>query len=466
MKRRIASLPPVTQEIFNEKVLAAKATSTEAAAKASFEKSCYACQKAFYSENSYQNHVKSSKHKQREARLSKEGDNASVMSSAFSLGEPIGKSDADVSGVTDDLKQATIAEDKEDEDMEENDDEEKDDFSASACLFCRAEAADVEANVEHMYKSHGMFIPERNYLVDLEGLIRYLYRKVNENHECIYCHAIRNNADGARTHMRDKGHCMIAFEAEEEQIEIGQYYDFRSTYSDDEEDEDEDEIMVEGGGVKVDGDDEGWETDASSVDDDEIDSRRKAPLIYQDDYELHLPSGKSVGHRSLAKYYRQNLHNYPTSEERAERQLAIENGEIEEEEKPRGRNEKRALITRANGGVGMLGATDEQKQAAITSERRERTRNLRAENRYLARVQRANNSQKHFRVCYSHRVTLFSLQNLLTNSIGPSLAVIYSLAISLHCYQHYSCLLVEQLSGYNDQLPSHLSQVFNPAISG
>ncbi|KAJ5638288.1 Cytoplasmic 60S subunit biogenesis factor REI1 [Penicillium lividum] len=399
MKRRIAALPPVSQEIFNEKVLAAKVTSTEAAAKASYEKSCHACQKAFFSENSYQNHVKSSKHKQREARLSKEGDNASVMSSAFSLGEPVAKAqDADVSNVTDDLKAATIAEDKEDEEMEE----EKDEFSSSHCLFCRTESSDIEANVEHMFKNHGMFIPERKYLVNLEGLINYLYRKINDNHECLYCHAIRNNADGARTHMRDKGHCMIAFEAEEEQIEIGQYYDFRSSYSDDEED-DEDETMAEAGGVKVqssDADEAGWETEtsASSLDDDEIDSRRKAPLIYQDDYELHLPSGKSVGHRSLAKYYRQNLHNYPSPDERATRQLAIENGEIEEEEeKSRGRNQKRALITRANGGDGMIAATDEQKQAALISERRDRTRTQRAENKYLARIQKQNNSQKHFR---------------------------------------------------------------------
>ncbi|KAJ5953603.1 Cytoplasmic 60S subunit biogenesis factor REI1 [Penicillium verhagenii] len=400
MKRRIASLPPVSQEIFNEKVLAAKVNSSEAAAKASFEKTCHACQKTFFSENSYQNHVKSSKHKQREARLSKEGDNASVMSSAFSVGEPVGKArETDISNVTDDLKTATIAEDKEDEGMEEA----KDEFSSSQCLFCRTQSADIEANVEHMFKNHGMFIPERKYLVDLEGLVNYLYRKITENHECLYCHAIRNNADGARTHMRDKGHCMIAFEAEEEQIEIGQYYDFRSSYSDDEEDDEEDEDMAEAGGVKIqssDADDAGWETEtsASSLDDGESHTHRKAPLIYQDEYELHLPSGKSVGHRSLAKYYRQNLHSHPSPDERAARQLAIENGEIEEDEpKPRGRNQNRALISRGNGGHGMLTATAEQKKTALVAERRDRTRTNRAVNRWRAGNERQNNFQKHFR---------------------------------------------------------------------
>ena len=88
MKRRIASLPPVSQETFNEKVLAAKATSTAAAAKASFEKTCEACQKTFYSENTYANHIKSSKHRSREAQLHREhaDDASSVMSSNFSLG--------------------------------------------------------------------------------------------------------------------------------------------------------------------------------------------------------------------------------------------------------------------------------------------------------------------------------------------------------------------------------------------
>ncbi|KAJ5411255.1 Zinc finger U1-type [Penicillium crustosum] len=393
MKRRIASLPPVTLETFNEKVLAAKATSNEAAAKASYEKTCHTCNKAFYSENSYQNHINSSKHKQRAASLRKDGDAASVQSSAFSLGEPVTKSDNDVSKVTEGLKTATIDE-EEDEDMESE--IKKDDFLASRCLFCKTESTDIHTNVDHMRIDHGMFIPEQKYLVDLDGLVNYLYRKITENFECLYCHAMKNDAQAIQTHMRDKSHCMIAFESEDEQVEIGQYYDFRSTYS-----EDEDESTADSGGVKVngDGDDQGWETDssASSVDEDDLDSYRNASGAYEADYELHLPSGKSVGHRSLAKYYKQNLHKYPTAAERAARQLAIANGEIEEEP-PRTRpSHHRALVTRANGGMGMIGVTEEQKEAALTAERRERTRALRQENRYVARVQRANNHQKHFR---------------------------------------------------------------------
>jgi pre-60S factor REI1 len=409
MKRRIASLPPVTLETFNEKVLAAKATSNEAAAKASYEKTCHTCNKAFYSENSYQNHINSSKHKQRAASLRKDGDAASVQSSAFSLGEPVTKSDNDVNKVTEDLKAATIDE-EEDEDMET--DIKKDEFSPSRCLFCKTDSTDIHTNVDHMRKDHGMFIPEQKYLADLDGLVNYLYRKITENFECLYCHAIKNDAQAIQTHMRDKSHCMIAFESEEEQVEIGQYYDFRSTYSDD-----EDESTAESGGVRVNGDeDQGWETDssASSVDEDDLDSYRNASGAYEADYELHLPSGKSVGHRSLAKYYKQNLHKYPSAAERAARQLAIANGEIEEEPPRVRNNHHRALVTRANGGMGMIGVTEEQKEAALIADRRERTRALRQENRYVARVQRANNHQKHYRVCSTRAVLLFCKTNFLT----------------------------------------------------
>lgn len=350
-------------------------------------------------------------------------DTSSVMSSTFSLGEPINKSAAGeaeptVSGVTNGLKNATIQEDAETEDekMEEEDNAE---YPTTRCLFCSENAADVTANVDHMFKTHGMFIPEKDYLVDLDGLIRYLHAKIVENHECINCHAIRSTAAGIRTHMRDKGHCRIAFESEEEQVEIGEFYDFRSTYSDD-----EDEDMTDGaGGVPVtssDADEAGWETDDSSVaSDGESKAYRGSQPVYQTDYELHLPSGRSVGHRSLAKYYRQNLHNYPSAEERSARQLAIENGELEEEEEAP-KNKHRAVISRANGGMGMIGATDSQKTEALASEQRERTRAQRAEKKYLAKINRQANSQKHFRVCFSSSFSSFYFTNPIPRILSSS----------------------------------------------
>jgi pre-60S factor REI1 len=398
MKRRMASLPPISLETFNEKVLAAKDVSNKAAAKASYEKTCHTCSKAFYSEGSYQQHINSSNHKKRQASLRKDGDAASVQSSAFSLGEPVTKTvdgDNDVTKVTENLKSTTI--DEQEEGSETEEDASKVEFSPARCLFCKTDSTDIHTNVDHMRRDHGMFIPEQKYLVDIDGLINYLFRKITENFECLYCHAIRNTAQAIRTHMRDKSHCMIAFDTEAEQVEIGQYYDFRGTY-----DDDEDESSPASGGVKVngDGEDQGWETESSASDDeDDLDNYRGPVGAYEYDYELHLPSGKSVGHRANAKYFKQNLHNYLSPSEHAARQLAIENGEIDPNMGRVRTNHHRAITTRANGGMGMIGATEEQKETALTAERRERTRALKQENRYLARVEKANNHQKHFRVC-------------------------------------------------------------------
>jgi pre-60S factor REI1 len=309
-----------------------------------------------------------------------------------------------------------------------------------------------------MTKIHGLFIPEQNYLIDLEGLLKYFQAKINQNNECLYCHKLKNTTSAIQTHMRDKGHCMVAFETEEEMIEVGQFYDFTSTYSD--EDQDEMEISdaeidhpsrSSNGGVKLpktsqsrdehNGDDEGWETDSSfsSLDsaeltsvpiDDHTHQYERLPMhrhhshtdarphrskdgfhshahhhganaVFHDDYELHLPNGRTVGHRSLRKYYRQNLHSYPSATERIERaQQMLENGEDDDSEMediPDSPQLRRTQIARRNEG-GMLGATSAQKNFAMASEKRDRRHGERAQNRYQAKVEKQNNSQKHFRV--------------------------------------------------------------------
>ena len=259
----------------------------------------------------------------------------------------------------------------------------KADPGVKKCLFCNYDSPTPALNVLHMERIHGMFIPEKQYLVDLEGLLRNLQERVFDLNECLTCGKVKANTFAVQTHMRDTAHCRIPYTSEEEQLDIGEYYDFRSTYSDDEDDEDddEDEAGKQNGGAKLgakrtakvtkDGDavmeDDGWETDSSESSLDSTDlhavpaeshyhqyerldkhphharndqrahhqrdgwhahNHKRAHAVYYDDYELHLSNGKSIGHRSLNKYFRQNLHSYPTPEERAER-LAIEEAEAE-----------------------------------------------------------------------------------------------------------------------------------------
>lgn len=154
----------------------------------------------------------------------------------------------------------------------------------------------VEENIEHMWNNFGLYIPEPNYLVDKEGLITYLAEKVNFGF-CICCSYQGRNSEAARAHIKSKRHTRIPYESEVEKMELSEFYDFSSTYDDYEE--------------KInnnhDSDAEGWE-DVSEEEstDDELPLECK-DAIYRDGNELILPSGVVIGHRSMARYYRQNL---------------------------------------------------------------------------------------------------------------------------------------------------------------
>jgi len=302
-----------------------------------------------------------------------------------------------------------------------------------------------------MGKQHGWFVPEMEFPVDMKGLITYLSETIQVLHQCLYCHKQVHTTAGVQTHMRDRGHCMIAYSTEDEQMDVGEFYDFRATYEDsDTEGEDEETeggvqlgrkratkttITNENGEEETDSDedDEGWESDGSddsSVATDEITSvpvdrepkqkqRRKdgkhknsdgyhshahstPQAAYKDDFELHLPSGRTAGHRSLRTYYRQNLVNYPTANERAER-LLLENERHDSDEEGEdrqvarsGRDRKgRALTSR--GKLGMVGVSDEKKKEIAAVEKRQLKRIQRQQAQVQWSHDKKGNSQKHFR---------------------------------------------------------------------
>ena len=525
LKRRVASLPPLSSEVFAEKVLTAQATSTAAAAKASFEKQCVACQKTYYSENAYQNHLGSQKHRLRLAAQqngdgAKDPETESVISSAISLGEPIDQTptesidpeaEAEFSKVVDGIKEAKLEDvdavsrrpsrphhsgngERPEHPLSQNPTAGSTPTASrprspvqpakaaplKQCLFCNYESPTFKLSVLHMTKYHGLFIPEQPYLVDLEGLIAYFQSKISESHECLYCHKMKGSVEGIQTHMRDKGHCMIAYTSEAEMIEVGQFYDFRSSYSDPESDLAEEDYADRNmkdtdGGVKLahkeshrtatsdpnddqkmqdggDENDEGWETDsaASSIAsedltaipiDDRTQAYKRLPLsrhhshtdprhhhqvdgyhshahshhgVFRDDYELHLPSGRTAGHRSLSRYYRQNLHNYPSVAERIERQQRmIENAPLDDsdEDMEDHSDEQEAVTTtqqdsarggqvatRSNGNnLGMVGVTDAKKRELRAVEKRDRIQAQRAQKHYEWGINKRANNQKHFR---------------------------------------------------------------------
>jgi pre-60S factor REI1 len=324
-------------------------------------------------------------------------------------------------------------------------------LSLQRCLFCNYESPTTPLNVVHMERIHGMFIPERQYLVDLDGLITSLHEKIYEFHECLYCGRLKPTVFGLQTHMRDKGHCKIPFDTEDEQLEVGEFYDFTSTYSDAGEELSDDEPS---GGVKLGSksttekdedmeDADGWETDSSASSLDSADltavpldqhmhqyekldrhphhssqdprphhnrdgwhshAHKHAHAVFYSDYELYLPSGRSVGHRSLAKYYRQNLHNHPSHAERQE-QYAIEaaqNSDADEENRQvaqqNNRERGRAITSRANGGMGLVGVSEQRKREIRATEKRARKLEERERRRFQWGNNKQSNFQKHFRV--------------------------------------------------------------------
>ncbi|KAI9736543.1 MAG: hypothetical protein M1818_006054 [Claussenomyces sp. TS43310] len=488
LKRRVTSLPPIASEVFTEKVLQAQASSSAAASKASYERTCGACERTYFSENAYDNHLGSYKHRARVAAVRATGgygdtEASSVMSSViYQPSDTTNTVHADsdeeeVQEVVKGLKGATLSNVATDPISPRQPVPVAAPTSTPSepagsitsvkpclerCLFCNYDSPTVSLNAIHMERIHGMFIPEKPYLVDLDGLVGSLYERIHEFHECLFCKKLKPTIYGLQTHMRDKGHCKIPFETEDEQLEIGEFYDFTSTYSDaevDEDEEDGDEVSNKAsGGAKLGGrrslkyneddevmeDGDGWETDSSASSLDSADltavpldqhmhqyekldrhahhstqdprphhnrdgwhSRAHKPThaAFYSDYELHLPSGRSVGHRALARYYRQNLHNHPTATERQE-QLAIEARRVSDSDEEgdlrqvsqRNNDERgRALATRGNGSLGMTGVSDQKRKEVLTTEKRARKAEERERRRFQWGNNKQGNFQKHFR---------------------------------------------------------------------
>lgn len=58
-----------------------------------------------------------------------------------------------------------------DEEVEEWDD---DVLGIEECLFCGKISKSLESNVKHMTTHHSFFIPDVEYLIDVEGFVSYL----------------------------------------------------------------------------------------------------------------------------------------------------------------------------------------------------------------------------------------------------------------------------------------------------
>ncbi|KAI8342934.1 C2H2 type zinc-finger-domain-containing protein [Chlamydoabsidia padenii] len=190
LKRKMAELAPVTSYQFNEKVLAQQAKGKEESEQDGIVYHCYSCRKTFGSEPSYDNHIRSKKHKDSEA-------NQTVSSSKSTLTP-------------------------------------KDNDDGTSCLFCDEHQHHFDDTLHHMSKHHGFFLPDIEYLSDVHGLINYLSNKIRSEFNCLYCNKGFKTAQATMAHMIDKGHCKMAYDDTEDVDTLLQYYDFDIQTSDNE----------------------------------------------------------------------------------------------------------------------------------------------------------------------------------------------------------------------------------------
>lgn len=175
---------------------------------------------------------------------------------------------AEISSLNNELSNLKM-EDPDAEDLGSSDGSEAsaDAFDPTRCLFCNCHSEDLDDNLDHMRKRHGMAIPyPESLIVDLETLLKYLHLVIYEYTECLYCGSIRNTPQAAQQHMTGKRHCRI--DIDKENSEFKDFYDLESKADSD------------GGGFGDPGRDS---------------------LVGVEDETRRLPSGRTVFHRNAKK---------------------------------------------------------------------------------------------------------------------------------------------------------------------
>eukprot|EP00042_Codosiga_hollandica_P029627 m.165449 g.165449 ORF g.165449 m.165449 type:complete len:393 (-) comp53120_c0_seq3:196-1374(-) len=285
LKRKIANLAPVSAVAFRDRVLAQRELDTTET-KVDPSRSCEICKKKYASENAFQTHLASKKHKDTVASVKPENNQeAEADAPQLHNTQPAGM---DVSVAT---PAAAAVDPASTQPSEEAGTEEAEEAAAGLkitnCIFCPIESESLEANVEHMTVVHSFFVPEIEYLQDLSGLIAYLQEKVGDFHMCLRCNGRGrkfHSLTSVRQHMLEKGHVHLD-DSESGTMEVSEYYDFTSSYPDDWED--------------VDGDGDGEDAGGEIV---EI-SEAQRPI--NDAWQLAVGGGRAAVHRDLLRYHSQ-----------------------------------------------------------------------------------------------------------------------------------------------------------------
>ncbi|KAJ3915951.1 C2H2 type zinc-finger-domain-containing protein [Lentinula edodes] len=405
MKRRVAGLPPVSAAVFNEKVTERR---TETAIMSSLKGSvCEVCNKTYSTENAYRSHINSKKHKETELQASvkfayklakKDGLEEEYEAEVKTFNKNPSKLESQETPVPLDVNDS--AEDEQNQTIDQKIAAARSRLSPAHCLFCSSEFSDLQANLLHMASAHSFFVPDADYLVDAEGLIGYLGEKIAVGNVCLFCNEKSREfrtLDAVRKHMVDKSHCKVAYDTQDDRLEISDYYDFTSSYPD---------AHLRKKKANVGEDEEEWEDSDGSdydeiieVDEDKEESDEEdlpgGQVTYGDSqYELVLPSGARIGHRGMRRYYAQSFPGTPRGEVDPNSGAAIVRRLL---------GDKKSLLVPRKGGFGAFGAGTDVVKARNRGEAREAGRHIREfrdqarRENFKTKVGFRHNAQKHYR---------------------------------------------------------------------
>lgn len=300
LKRKVAEMPPVTLEEFAHRVQIQKSQQEQAQNTQNQEMFCKLCSKHFTTDNSFANHLQSNKHKELEmaaiANVNPDSSTQELNDSAIAVksdraakrAELVQKMNQEETVVDVDTTNDT---DKDWEDIGETEEyDETKGIDLLTCFFCTHKSETAADKCEHMAREHSFFIPDFDYISDLEGLLKFLGVKLGVYHVCLWCSSkCYGSLDAVQKHMADKGHYRMKFEGET-LLEYVDYY----LYEGDTTIDDEYDIINE--------------SDMNESRLSNASTRREVAAFLEDEsYELVLPSGAKLGHRSLFKYYKQSF---------------------------------------------------------------------------------------------------------------------------------------------------------------
>jgi pre-60S factor REI1 len=204
--------------------------------------------KTFLSENAYRSHVQSRKHRDRELAYAKNpsqhaaGGEADHVDGDVDMVESAASSDHGRS-IPQQISPPSVqdSDDESSDSATDDEDEDEGDIEAnlaasrrrrhlpSDCLFCTHRSTTIEACLQHMSTLHSFFIPDQDYLSDMSGLLAYLGEKIVVGNICLYCPGGSRefgSVEAVRRHMIDKSHCKMAFETDDDRIEVSDFYTY------------------------------------------------------------------------------------------------------------------------------------------------------------------------------------------------------------------------------------------------